>query len=308
MHKNVLRLLVAGVLGLALVSMSAPAQAQDDDDDIDLGDDDDDIGTTGDDDDDDDDNTTGGAGAGADVTTVMRPLILPEGTFLLTGGVLISLNNDFFQPFSLNPDVWYGLMPKLMVGLVHSPQAYTGFYAGSGLGLCLTGESGGCADVYGNPGLVGRYEIMTGDIDLVADGGLMFFSLADATVALKLGVLGRWVSGKIAVYLNPNLFIGLTDRSVDLMGVSIPINSERLHIPIGATYAVDDKITAGAQTGIAGFLDGFSDNWAGILALAGWYKLSAQLKAGVVFSFDNLYGNGGGFDDLSLQLTGGMTF
>lgn len=319
MRTDLLRLVLAGLLGFALASTAAPAWAQDDDDDIGMDDDDD--GDPGDGepmgDDDDDDGGMGGDGATtADGTAEVGAavakmgLILPEGKLMIGGGVTINFSADaVFKPLALNPDVWYGVMPKLMAGLVHSPQAFTGFFAGAGGGLCLTGTDNGCGDVYDSPGLVARYELMSDDaLDLAFDGGLLFLSLSEFTLTLKAGVVGRWVSGKIAVWFNPNIWLGLTDRSVDVMGVEIPINKERLNLPVGVTYAATPEVKVGVQTGIAGFLDGFGDSWAGVLSAGGFYALNPTTHVGLVFSFNDLYGANSTADARSLQLTGSKVF
>jgi hypothetical protein len=318
MRNQLVRFLFAGILGVALAGGGVANAQMDDDDDMGM-DDDDDMGMGGEgtmDDDDDmgmggegtmDDDDDGGEGDGAtagDATAGGEmPFLTPEGKLIVAGSVMINLSSDqVFKPLSLNPDFFYGLMPKLEVGLVHSPQAYTGFFGPAGGGLCVTGEDNGCADVYGNPGLLGRYEVMNGDLQLAAEGGLLFVSLSDFTLSLKLGAVIHWSSGKIHVWTNPNIWLGLTDRSVDVMGVEIPINKERLHLPLGVGYAVNEQLMAGVQTGIAGFLDGFGDSYRGALSFVAMYMLNEKLGIGGAFNFDNLYGEGGGGDARSLNI------
>src|SRR5690242_12610808 len=82
-------------------------------------------------------------------------MVLPKGRVLLDAFAEINLSSGaVFKPFSLTPDLWYGLTPEVTVGLVHSRVGQIGFMGNAGDSLCLTGSSSGCPDFYKNVGLL----------------------------------------------------------------------------------------------------------------------------------------------------------
>jgi hypothetical protein len=233
--------------------------------------------------------------AAIDVDPELAPLTLGAGELLINGVLEISLNSgSVFEPFSIAPDIYYGLNDDLTLGLIHSGFGTTGFYGGQGNGLCVTGEDGGCPEVYDNVGANATYNLLEGDLDLAADGGLFVRSFSDdVLLALKLGALGRWASGDIQVIFNPNLFIGLSDRD---------INPDVLYLPVTALYTITPELSAGAQTGILGALDNFGDSWFIPLSLVGNYALNENLGVAASFSLPQLFGEFDTTDVRSLNL------
>ena len=101
----------------------------------------------------------------------------PKGRGVVDAFLLVNLSSGAaFKPVSLSPDI-VGATDKLTVGLVHSTWGETGF-AGVGIGdtLCLSGRSNGCASVYHDVALDGRYELERGKWAWAADGGLDIIS------------------------------------------------------------------------------------------------------------------------------------
>jgi hypothetical protein len=286
-----LRTLMVATLSIALIGLGATsAMAQIDDDfEDDFGDEfDDDFDEFPDDDFDDDfddDLATplDEPAARIDADDELAPLTLGEGEIRIDGVFEISLSSgSVFEPFSIAPDIYYGLSDELTLGVIHSGFGTTGFFGGLGNGLCLTGEDGGCPNVYDNVGARGLFGLLDGDIELVADGGVFVRSFSDdLELALKLGVLGRWVSGDIQVLFNPNLFIGLSNRD---------INPDTLYLPVTALYALTPEISAGAQTGLLGQLNEFGDTWFIPLSLVGSYSLSENLGVAASLSLPQLFG------------------
>jgi hypothetical protein len=94
-----------------------------------------------------DDSGDGGGDAAMDGEGGGHPgMMLPKGAIAIHAVVEVNMSADLVaKPFSIAPDVWYGVSPKLQVGLVHSRMGQTGFLGGAGLlgagaGLCLAGE------------------------------------------------------------------------------------------------------------------------------------------------------------------------
>src|SRR6187401_2658493 len=216
--------------------------------------------------------------AAQEAVTAEQQMTLPGGRFFIQGFAEISLSKDAaFEPFSIAPDLWYGVSDLITVGLVHSGRASTGLYGGAGNGLCLTGEEGGCPDVYGNGGIDGRYHFYRGSgMTVSAEGGLFAGPFDPFTAALKLGVVGRWQAGAIAVDLAPNLFIGLSEREPEV-GADVAIgtnNKETLNLPITALYMLSSQIGLALQLGAVVPFEETGDLYTVGISLGGQYMLS----------------------------------
>jgi hypothetical protein len=196
----------------------------------------------------------------------------------------VSLSADAtFEPVSIAPDVWYGVSPRITVGLVHSSRAMTGFLGGAGDGLCLTGEEGGCAGVYDRVGVVGRLHVADrvltvsgGPISLAVDGGLVVASFDPLLASAKLGVAARWQRGKLIAELSPNLWLGLTERDRG--------NGERLHLPLTVSYALTRRIAVAGQTGMLAPLEHFKREVIIGLSAGAQVMVTEQILVDVVFS------------------------
>ena len=225
------------------------------------------------------------------------PMILPKGKLAVHVALGVNMSKSAVgKPISLSPDVWYGLMPKLEVGVVHSNMGLSGFWFNTGGSLCLGGTDRGCAKLYNGPiGILAHYLLMEGGIDLAADGGLVIKTLDPSQLGLKVGVRGRWMSGKIGVFFSPNIYIGLTKRDGG--------NKEQLSIPVMVGYMVSDKLHAGVQTGIAGPLDGFGDAYMIPVGVGAMFMVNPNLGVAGSFNFINLAGKGSTADFRDLTIS-----
>jgi hypothetical protein len=253
------------------------------------------------------------AAAGADGTT--DALTLQKGRAVLDAFLEISLSDGAaFKPVSLSPDIWYGVTDEITAGLVHSSVGTTGFIGGTGQSLCLTGSSGLCNDFYNNVGFDGRYKLKTGDISIAADGGLFIEQIKSPILLdLKLGAVGRWHQGKIAVEAAPALFLGLTNRSQTIMvgGVTTDVttNADVISLPGTVLYTLNPEITLAGQTGLILPLENAGDAYAVPLSVGAFYHVNDQLNVTAAFSLPRLIaGSGGGIDARSLTLGGSYAF
>ncbi|HEY0482669.1 MAG TPA: hypothetical protein VGD37_34340 [Kofleriaceae bacterium] len=250
--------------------------------------------------------------AGDTGTDGAAQLTLPKGRLVLDVFVPIGLSTGAaFKPISISPDVWYGATPDLTVGLVHSSVGASGFIGGVGTSLCLSGTANGCPDVYRGFGLDARYKLKTGMFAWAADGGLFFSHLSDPLLlSLKLGAVGRWESGKLAVELQPNLFIGVTNRSQTVAMVDVTTNPDILSIPVTVLYAVTPMISVSGQVGVSLPLENAGDNYAIPLSIGGHYHVNESLNVTLAFSLLRLAAGADpkGFDARSLTLGGTYAF
>src|SRR5262249_24746474 len=121
------------------------------------------------------------------------------------------------KPISVAPDLWYGASDKLTLGLVHSSRGSTGFLTGYVNGLCFAG-SGACdaglGKIYTTAGAEARIAISEGGFALAVPVGLYASAFSpDVVLSAKIGLIGRWQSGPLALELQPSVFAGITQRS-----------------------------------------------------------------------------------------------
>jgi len=305
MLNRLIRYALVGVFATAVAGYGNHALAQDDDD---MGGDDgggggDDGGGGGDDaggggdtggGDTGGGDTGGGDTGGAAEMGAKPPMLLAKGKIGVGVGVQVNLSKDLVaKPISIQPDVWYGVMPKLEVGVAHSSMGLSGWWGGIGGGLCVTGTDNGCAKFYNGPvGVIAHYLLVEGGVDLAADAGVVIRALdPDMLLDLKLGVMGRWMSGKIMVMFNPNIWAGLTKRDAG--------NKEYLSIPVAVGYMVSPKLAAGVQTGITGPLDHFGDFYSIPVSLGAHFMVNDNLAAFGAFNLFRVAGfEGPGAADL----------
>lgn len=236
-------------------------------------------------------------------------LTLPKGRFVIDAFLEISLVSDaVFKPFSISPDVWYGVTDDITVGLVHSADGETGFIGGTGTTLCLSGSDDGCPNIYNNIGADIRYRLKEGTYALALDGGLFFQSFdPDVQLALKLGAAGRWHRDKIAVEAEPSLFFGLTNRDTDIGETSsVRTNGDFLLLPVTGLYAITPKISAAVQLGLILPFQNTGDTWAIPLSFGVHYLATEKLNIFAAFSLTRLFGGSSAdaFDGRSLTIGG----
>jgi hypothetical protein len=241
-------------------------------------------------------------------------LTLPKGRAIIDAYLGIGLSNGAaFKPISISPDVWYGATDELTVGLVHSAVGATGFIGGVGTSLCLSGTGSGCGKLYPNVGIDARYKLKTGQLAYAIDGGLYALTIDPFAIAVKLGVSARWHQDKLAVELQPNLFIGVTNRTT-ASGVAgagdVTTNGERLNLPVTGLYTVAPNIDVAVQLGLVLPFEAIGDNYAVPLSIGGSYHVNESLNVNAAFTLLKLIGggSGAGIDGRSLTLGGTYAF
>jgi hypothetical protein len=228
-------------------------------------------------------------------------LTLPKGRLLLNAFLGVNLN-EIGKPISLSPDIWYGVTDDITVGLVHSGVSGSGFIGVVGILLCLIGLDNGCAELYSNVGADIRYKLKNGMLAYAVDAGVFVADVnADSiTLAAKLGAVARWHSGPLAVEVQPNAFIGVTNRdaSVDI-----------INLPATALYTVAPKIDVAGQTGFVLPLKDTGDTYSLPLSIGAFYHVNESLTANAAFSLPRLIAaSGGGTDFRTLTLGGTYAF
>ena len=238
-------------------------------------------------------------------------LTLPRGRVLLDAFAEINLSTGLaFKPISISPDVWYGATDDLTVGLVHSSVGATGFIGGVGDALCLSGKANKCDSLYPGAGIDVRYQMKPNKVAWALDGGLYINDFDPLQLAVKLGVLGRWASGKLAVELAPNVFIGVTNREPAATNPGL-LNQEVLYIPATGLYTVAPKIAVALQLGFVLPIEDIGNTYAIPLSIGAHYDVNESATVNLAFSLPLLVTGlpgGSGFDARSLTLGGTYAF
>jgi len=188
------------------------------------------------------------------------------------------------KPFSIVPNVYYGVTDQLSVGLASNPGSEV-FQTAIGSGLCLSGQENGCGKIYTNISLDALFSFLrSGTMDVGAHGGLDM-GFGDSTLmGLRLGVKGRTLAGPLILTFDPSLVIGLNHRSDPLP------NKETLVVPVRLGFMATPMLNLGLSVAIAGPLDGFGDAYAVPVGLGGTFAINNNLSARAQFTLLNLGG------------------
>lgn len=212
-----------------------------------------------------------------------RPLVLPQHMLALRGALRVNLSADSVaSPVWFAPSAFYGLLPKLQVGVVHDP------------GLCFLGtrdflgtEIDECeGGVYDDFALDGLYSLLDRPDKHVAVAGHVMIgasSLDPVLAYLRAGALARYTLGtRLALIADLALRIGLSNRDAG--------NKEALDLPIQLAIQATDKLALFAEAGLLAPLAELTDAYYTSLGVAGLYALRPNLDVGVRFAFPRLTG------------------
>ena len=222
----------------------------------------------------------GGVGVEADVVTNMSKSLVGK-------------------PFSIVPNVYYGINDQLMVGIANNPGSEV-FQTANGAGLCLAGSSNGCDKVYNGLSLDSIFSFSrSSTMDIGAHAGLDFLQFSpDMLLSIRLGVKGRTMAGPLIITFDPSVNIGATKRDLG--------NKETLQIPVRLGFLATPQLNLGLSAALVGFLDppvgGFGDSYAIPVGVGGTFSISQALDARAQFTFLNLAGKGGGADFRALSV------
>jgi hypothetical protein len=177
-------------------------------------------------------------------------LTLKPGALFVQLDLEVNVSSDAVaKPVSIAPDASAGITSDLTVSLVHSTFGTTGFRGGTGLGLCVTGASNGCAHPYNNVGGEAVYSLVGGAAAVAAVGGLYSLNLDGSFLDLKLGAKTKYTEGATSLVFTPSIYVGMNHRDT---------NVDQLYLPVGISYRISQPLSVGLGSGIKGPLGGFS--------------------------------------------------
>jgi len=214
---------------------------------------------------------------------IKRPLTLASGMIELAGNTAqISMSKDLVgDPTSLAPSIFYGVNNALSVGIVHTT------------GICISGDL--CAEVYDDFALEAHYGLMrAGNFQVAARGGLAFPKLADSfTGGLLLGLNTRLSAGKIAVVVEPAIYVGVIERSTE---------KEQVALPVELQFQLNNQTAVFASSGLNGPLKDFGDTYLVPVGLGALFAINNRIDIGAEFEFTNLAGKDSSADGRALYV------
>jgi hypothetical protein len=213
---------------------------------------------------------------------VMRGVQGPAG--MVSARILLDFNlsaDRAGEPISLAPDLYYSVTDKLQLGLLH--EGPMGWQARPGVGLCLTGQDGGCPEVYDNLGFDVMYGLAFGQFHLSTHTSLFVSQFDPLTTSLALGVAGKArLAATVALLFDPKIAIAITERDT---------NDDKLYIPLELQFQAGASTTLKLLTGLLGELSAFGDTYEVPVGVGLLQNLNEHFDLGVRFSFDNLLGH-----------------
>jgi hypothetical protein len=155
---------------------------------------------------------------------VSRPLVLPQGSVELRLTAAINVQQrSVGEPISLAPDAWWGVSPRLTVGLIHS-DASLDQIATSG-SLCIRQSAiSTCEHFYHGGGVDVRYSALEGDLALAPRLRLLVREIDPFKPAVTLGALLRWHRGRFAIATDPYLRLPLANHALgNASAIMLPV-------------------------------------------------------------------------------------
>lgn len=154
---------------------------------------------------------------------VARPLVLEPGTVDARLTLAINVQQRLItEPTALSPDAWWGVLPRLTVGLIHS-DASLDQIATSG-SFCIKTSTSTCAQRYKGSGIDVRYSALEGQFALAPRLRAVIRDTDPFKPAVTLGALLRWTRGRFAITGDPYLRVPLANAPLgNRFAINLPV-------------------------------------------------------------------------------------
>ena len=206
------------------------------------------------------------------LSVIERPLTLAGGMFEARGDTyLLELSDGVAgDAMSIAPDLYYGINSQFTVGVTHDR------------GFCFAGDL--CDPTYNDVGVEALYGLMRGgNLQFAVLGGLQFPAFdPNFGAGLNFGALARLNVGKVAVRVEPKLYVGVVGRD--------DVRKETLFLPGEIQVQLNNQTNVFLRSGVEGPLDGFGDAFAVPVGLGATFAINNRLDIGAEFRFTNLLG------------------
>jgi len=154
---------------------------------------------------------------------IARPLVLEAGALDVRLTLAINLQpRAIAEPTALSPDAWWGVLPRLTLGLIHS-DASLDQIATSG-SLCIRPSTSTCAHRYKGSGVDVRYSAVEGPFALAPRLRAVIRDTDPFKPAVTLGALVRWAHGRFAITGDPYLRLPLANAPLgNRFAIDLPV-------------------------------------------------------------------------------------
>jgi hypothetical protein len=237
-----------------------------------------------------------------------RNLTLPDGAFEITGQparpkiFAIDLSEDSAgEPIYTNPHFYWGVTDDLTIGITHE------------LGICMTGDAGGCPRVYNDVGFGLLYNLTRSDVfQLALHVGAPISNFDPFFLGARVGVLGKVTAGVLGFVFDPYLHMGFTNRDEgglvpDDIGGPFGRNREYVVLPAWFYFQATDVVVPFVGIVFSIPLNEF-DNTRIPLEGGMVFDVAQNVDIGFVFRFNNLFGEDGSADWREIGFMGRFQF
>jgi len=154
---------------------------------------------------------------------ITRPLVLEPGTVDARLTLAINVQPRLIgDPTALSPDAWWGVLPRLTLGLIHS-DASLDQIAVSG-SFCVRQSSSTCAHRYKGSGIDVRYSALEGRFALAPRLRAVIRDTDPVKPAMTLGALLRWTRSRFAITGDPYLRVPLANAPLgNRFAINLPV-------------------------------------------------------------------------------------
>lgn len=220
--------------------------------------------------------------ASAHADAIDRRVVLDANQIEIDATLEVNVaTSPFARPLSLAPDLWWGVTPRLTVGLIHSHASVDQIDAGGS--FCLHTAALGCDKPYRGSGVDARYLVYEdGAIAVAPRVRLLVRDLDPVRPAITLGATVRWHAGRFAIASDPYVQVGLAnpDRG----------NRSQLWLPIYLEIAPACAWVLALHTGWNAELITIRDDWHVPLAVSAKVAVTPAFDLAVEAGFSTLGG------------------
>ena len=218
----------------------------------------------------------------ADADLIARRLVLDGSELELDATLEVSLaTSPFARPTSLAPDLWWGVTPRLTIGLTHSLASVD--QIGAGASLCVRTAELGCDRLYRGSNLDARYLAYdTGALAIAPRARFLVRDVDPVKPAVTLGATLRWRRGRVAIAADPFVQLGLENRAAG--------NRSQLWLPVYLEVAPACAWLLALHTGWNAALVTIGDDWHVPLALSARVAATRSVDAALEVGFATLGG------------------
>lgn len=157
---------------------------------------------------------------------ISRPLVLAPGALDLRLTLALNLQQRLItDPTALSPDAWWGVSPRLTIGLIHSDDSLDQIAASRS--FCIKtapANASACDRLYNGSGIDVRYGAIEGQFALAPRLRAVIRDLDPIKPAITLGALVRWTHGRFAILGDPYLRVPLANAPLgNRYAINLPV-------------------------------------------------------------------------------------